>query len=270
MRGHLSTMLPFVALVVLVPMAACGGPDRHADGPKAVASVAPPADSADAGLTSLPELDPHVICEVYTRVGKKLGAELDARLDAGPVTEEDAKALMQRLSPAEAVPVVRAVMKEMQLRPEDVISYERAHPEIAQRCVSAMTHHLQPTLMRLARATSGIAWRVDLARAREEAVAQKKALLYVACASWERACRELDRTTFQDPRVKPKLGASVIPVYDDLADMEEPGGKTRRATLHIEGLPTVILFDRAGAEQKRWTSFVGPDVLAVEVARATK
>lgn len=251
---------------IMTTMAACGG-DRRTEEPKTVAHVAP-AGSGDAGLSALPDLDAHVICEVYARTGKKLGAELDARLDAGPVTDEEARALMQKLSPAEAVPVVRAIMKEMRLAPDDVVAWERAHPEIVQRCVSAMTHHLQPSIMRLARATSGIAWRTDLARAQDEATRAKKPVLYVGCASFERACRELDRQTFSDPRVGGRLkDGSIVPVYDDLAAEDDPGAAARKTKLRIEALPTIILFDAQGTELRRFTGFVSADVLAQELSR---
>lgn len=258
--------IPFALLL------ACAQKQEAAQPPKTEAHVGG-ADAADGGLRGLPEIDPRAICDLYARVGKKLGADIDARLDAGPMDEAEAKALMQHLSPGEAVPVVRAVMKDMLLRAEDVVAYERAHPEIVQRCVSAMTHHLQPSIMRVARATSGIPWRVDLARAQKEAAAQKKPLLYVACASWERACRELDRTTFQDPRVKPKLAeGSVLAVYDDLAPEDATGTTAHKAAPGppIDVLPTVILFDRSGAEQKRWSGFVPGDLLAPELVRAIR
>ncbi len=245
----------------------CGG-EKRSEEPKTVANVAP-AGSGDAGLAALPELDVHVICEVYTRAGKKLGAEIDTRLDAGSVTEDEARVLMQKLSPSEAVPVVRAIMKDMHLSPDDVVAYERAHPEIVQRCVSAMTHHLQPSIMRLARATSGISWRTDLARAQQEAARDNKPVLYIGCTSMERGCRELDRQTFADQRVRARLkDGSIIPVYDDLAAEDDPGAAARKTKLHIDALPAIILFDRRGAELRRWAAFVPADVLLPELARA--
>ncbi len=256
----------FLAIVVTT---ACGG-EKRSEEPKTVANVAPAA-SADAGLAALPEISARVICEVYTRAGKKLGAELDARLGAGPITEDEARALMLRLSPSEAVPVVRAVMKDMHLSPDEVIAYERAHPEIVQRCVSAMTHHLQPSIMRLARATSGISWRTGLERALAEAARDKKLVLYVGCASMERACRELDRVSFSDARVRARLGdGSVIPVYDDLAEEDDASAAARKTKLRIDALPTVILFDAQGTERRRWTGFVPADALAQELSRGTK
>ena len=213
----------------------------------------------------------HVLCEVYARAGKKLGAELDTRVGARPITEDEARVLMQRLSPSEAVPVVRAIMKDMHLSPEDVIAYERAHPEMVQRCVSAMTHHLQPSIMRLARATSGISWRTDLARAQQEAAREKKPVLYVGCSSMERGCRELDRQTFADPRVRARLkDGSFVPVYDDLAVEDDPSAAARMTKLHIDALPTIILFDAQGAELHRWAGFTTADALATELARAPK
>jgi len=134
--------------------------------------------------------------------------------------------------------------------------------------VSAMTHKLQPSIMRLARATSGISWRTDLARAKEEAARAKKPVLYVGCAALERMCRELDRQTFKDTRIAARLRhGSVIPVYDDLAQEDDEGAAARRTKLKIDALPTMILFDAQGTELKRFTGFVSADALAEELSR---
>ncbi len=256
-----------VLAIVLSAGGGCGG-EKRSEEPRTVANVAP-AGSGDGGLAARPELDVHVICEVYTRAGKKLGAEIDTRLEAGSVTEDEARVLMQKLLPSEAVPVVRAIMKDMHLSSDDVVAYERAHPEIVQRCVSAMTHRLQPSIMRLARATSGIAWRTDLTRAQQEAVRDKKPVLYIGCTSMDRGCRELDRQTFADQRVKARLkDGSIIPVYDDLAAEDDPNAAARKTKLHIDALPAIILFDTHGVELRRWATFVPADVLLPELVRA--
>ncbi len=105
-----------------------------------------------------------------------------------------------------------------------------------------------------------IAWVEDLQEARALAQAQGKPLLVDFGASWCGACGELDRHTFSDPRVV-SASQGFIAVRVDLSPGEvTPEKKAWLAEYAQKGLPLIVIHDPAGAEVKRFTAFVEPDV----------
>ena len=148
--GTIGTALIAVAFAAAVSLVACGG-GGHADGPPQVATVpsasAPPPKVHDAGA-----LDAKAYCAVYERVADILGEELDRKVAAGPITEEDMRAITTRLSPEGAVPVVRQAAKEQGIEMTDLVAFGRDNPSVQERCVAGMVIRLRPHLEAVARA----------------------------------------------------------------------------------------------------------------------
>jgi hypothetical protein len=144
-----------VALVVALSVAfvACGGGARN-DGPPQVATVSPAAEE-DAGPPKVHDagaLDAHAFCAIYERVADVLGEELDKKVAAGPITDDDMRAISARLSPEGAVPVVRQVAKERGVEMGDLVAFGRDNPNIQERCIAGMVRRLRPHIEAVARA----------------------------------------------------------------------------------------------------------------------
>ena len=92
----------------------------------------------------------------------------------------------------------------------------------------------------------------------ESAVSGNPTMVYFT-ADWCVPCRELKLFTFSDEMViaavkEKRYKAFVI----DLTTLE-PEEKTAKERFNIKGVPTVILYDTAGAETKRFTGFIPPE-----------
>jgi thioredoxin:protein disulfide reductase len=99
---------------------------------------------------------------------------------------------------------------------------------------------------------------VALARATEE----HKPVLIDFGASWCKACKELDKETFPDPKVQ-KEGSRFVALHIDASDDDDPAvTKLREKYKATEGLPVVVFLDSHGNEAKRFTEFVTPDCFA--------
>jgi hypothetical protein len=268
-RGALS----FTIVALAAALAACG-PDAK---PRATAArpvyeepQAPTKwEDADAGPNALPPMNADILCEAYERAGRSIAGDLSARASSGPLAPEEGRALVQRATPDGAAPVLRTVIREMKRDPEEVMRWALSHADANQRCADAMVAKLQPIVQRVARASRGISWRTEADVALEEAASQKRRALYVACAEWLGACRELERTTFSSAAVmSPLVDGRVVPIYDDMSDFDGADVDARRTKLKITALPTIILFDAGGREVKRWTAYVTPEALGDELRGA--
>ncbi len=119
--------------------------------------------------------------------------------------------------------------------------------------------------------TSGLAWvspeaGQDMTQlvesARAQAVAEGKPLFMDFTADWCAACKEIERRTFPDERVQDAAGR-YISVKLDMTNDSDPAVERTFEQFGIRGLPTLILFDSAGEEAKRFFGdFVGPEDLA--------
>ena len=74
-------------------------------------------------------------------------------------------------------------------------------------------------------------------------------------AAWCGACKELDKETFADPEVSREAGRFYA-IKVDATDDEDPAVVRSMKSLHVVGLPTVVLFDSQGREVHRFTDFV--------------
>jgi len=106
---------------------------------------------------------------------------------------------------------------------------------------------------------NSVSWESDEASAVARAREQRKPVLIDAYAEWCVACRELDAITFADPRVQQRLRSYVTVKLDFTATTPET--QKLRQKYGIVGLPTVLVLDENGVEEKekRLVGFEPPD-----------
>jgi thioredoxin:protein disulfide reductase len=114
-----------------------------------------------------------------------------------------------------------------------------------------------------------IAWGDDFHAALSRAKREHKPVLVDFGASWCGACKELEQSTFSDPRVVREV-ERFVPVRVDLS----PGKVTQEkqgllAGYAQRGLPLVVLHQASGEIAARVTSFVAPDDL-LKLMRAVR
>lgn len=101
------------------------------------------------------------------------------------------------------------------------------------------------------------------------AVAQSKAerrpMLVQVDASWCAACNRMLTETFRDPQVQAQAGRFVA-LRIDATNEDDPQLNAVLAKYEVIGVPTLILFDSKGHEQRRFTDFIPPERLLGEIA----
>ncbi|QFI55658.1 protein-disulfide reductase DsbD [Aeromonas simiae] len=97
--------------------------------------------------------------------------------------------------------------------------------------------------------------------------AHGKPVLLDLYADWCVACKEFEHKTFSDPAVRRRFADMVLLQADVTANDDDD--VTLLNDLKVLGLPTLILFDRAGNEVKgsRITGFMGPQPFAERLDR---
>jgi thiol:disulfide interchange protein DsbD len=89
--------------------------------------------------------------------------------------------------------------------------------------------------------------------ARQKAREASRPLLVDFTATWCVACKEMDKETFADQRVRQEA-ARFVALRVDVTDDEDPRVKATTSEHAVSGLPTVILFGSDGAEAQRFNS----------------
>lgn len=100
---------------------------------------------------------------------------------------------------------------------------------------------------------SGINWIKNLDDGKKIALSEKKMLMLDTYASWCVGCRELDKYTFSDSEVQKRLEGFVL-VKMDFTSRNEKNTKLLK-DLNVFGLPTIIFYDSAGRELKRFFGY---------------
>lgn len=95
----------------------------------------------------------------------------------------------------------------------------------------------------------------SLAEARAEVAGTPKVLIVKATASWCGPCREMNKTTWRDPRVETWVAANGLAIELDTDDHA-----AEAKALHVTALPTMIAF-RGGEEFDRIVGFRDADQL---------
>lgn len=92
------------------------------------------------------------------------------------------------------------------------------------------------------------------------ATSEKRPMIVDFTAEWCGACKEIAKETFSDPRVQQKaLTAKFVAVKVDATNDEDPQVDAVKGKYKVVGLPTVVIYDSAGKERKRFNEFVGPE-----------
>src|SRR5690242_16182381 len=86
-----------------------------------------------------------------------------------------------------------------------------------------------------------IPWRVDLARAADEARGRQRPLWIQFTGPWCHFCHLMDRTTFTDPRVVAQARDRFVPVV-----LQSEGSEDLIARFEIGGLPATVIVAPTG------------------------
>ena len=112
-----------------------------------------------------------------------------------------------------------------------------------------------------------IAFESSEPQALDRAAREHKPLLVDFGATWCTACKELDRETFPDPRVRAE-GSRFVALHVDASDEDDDKvAQVRKKYGATQGLPVVLLFGSDGKEAVRFTEFVPADRFAEALAR---
>lgn len=87
---------------------------------------------------------------------------------------------------------------------------------------------------------------------------ERRPLLVDFAAEWCMACKELQKVTFADARVKEE-GGRFVALRVDATDSDDAKVNVTLSKYKVTGLPAVLLFDSTGKEVKRFTSFVAAE-----------
>lgn len=98
-----------------------------------------------------------------------------------------------------------------------------------------------------------------LARSKQE----RRPVLALFSTEWCADCKRLSAETFGDPRVTTEAGRFVAFRIDATND-EDPQVSAALQKYAVINVPTLILLDSAGHEQRRFNHFVRPDKLLAE------
>jgi thiol:disulfide interchange protein DsbD len=152
------------------------------------------------------------------------------------------------------------------------VAAERRRSPIAQWSKSAKLASILPAVLGLLMVTTSwqargagqdaLAWETDEMRAVDRATAEHRPLLIDFGATWCAACKELERETFPDARVRDEV-ARFIALHVDATNEDDPEvARVRQKYGATEGLPVVVLLASDGREAARFTEFVPPERFA--------
>ena len=85
-------------------------------------------------------------------------------------------------------------------------------------------------------------------------------------SQWCADCKRMKQETFDDPRVKAQAGRFVA-VRIDATNDEDPQVSAALQKYTVINVPTLILLDSSGHEQRRITELVGPETLLHEISQ---
>jgi len=164
-------------------------------------------------------------------------------------------------------------------------SFAKTHPDVVDREVKAGMARLEPSLRDFAAnvrsqfgdAASGApaaapvaastAWPSDPDAALADAKARQRPVFLVFCAAWSGACNELDRS-LAAPSVEGLLAERFVRARVDMTDEEAPKVRELAHRFGIDGLPTLLVFDRSGREVARHLEFADAAKLKEILSRA--
>lgn len=111
-----------------------------------------------------------------------------------------------------------------------------------------------------------LVWLASDEEALERGLAERRPMLVYFDAYWCADCKRMVSETFGDPRVQTQAGRFVA-VRIDATDDEDPQVSAALSKYAVVSVPTLLLFDSSGHEQRRFTDLVGPETLLAEIGR---
>ena len=123
-----------------------------------------------------------------------------------------------------------------------------------------------PGEARPAAASTGapLVWLSSEREARERGLDQGRPVLVHFDSQWCADCKRMNAETLGDPRVKARAGRFVA-VRIDATNDEDPQVSAALQKYTVINVPTLILLDSSGHEQRRFTELVGPETLLHEI-----
>jgi thiol:disulfide interchange protein DsbD len=115
-----------------------------------------------------------------------------------------------------------------------------------------------------------LAWQTYSDQAREEALKKGQPILIDFTADWCGACKELEKYTFTDPRVREISEKFALLRFD--ATEESPALDALRERYKILGLPTLVFYDGKGKLRTELTvtGFEKADIFLEKMAKAAQ
>jgi thiol:disulfide interchange protein DsbD len=118
-------------------------------------------------------------------------------------------------------------------------------------------------------AAAGIAWSGSLEDALRNSQKSGKPVILDFSAEWCAACKEMDATTFSDPRVAAEINSKWIPARID-ATRNSPELDKILEKYNVQGFPTVILISPSGEILDKITGYATAEELLAKISSPTK
>jgi thiol:disulfide interchange protein len=109
-----------------------------------------------------------------------------------------------------------------------------------------------------------LVWLSSETEALERGRDERRPVLVHFDSQWCADCKRMKQETFDDPRVKAQAGRFVA-VRIDATNDEDPQVSAALQKYTVINVPTLILLDSSGHEQRRFTELVGPETLLHEI-----
>lgn len=109
-----------------------------------------------------------------------------------------------------------------------------------------------------------LVWLSSERDAMERSRQERRPVLVHFDSRWCANCKRMNQETFGDPRVQAQAGRFVA-VRIEATDDEDPQVSAALQKYTIINVPTLILLDSSGHEQRRFTDLVGPETLLHEI-----
>lgn len=115
-----------------------------------------------------------------------------------------------------------------------------------------------------AKGQGAVQWLASESDGVAQSKAERRPLLVHFAAEWCSACKRMAQETFGDPGFQSKAGRFVA-VRIDATNDEDPAVDAAFAKYAVMGVPTLIVIDSRGREQRRFTDFIRADQLLGEI-----
>lgn len=109
-----------------------------------------------------------------------------------------------------------------------------------------------------------LVWLSSEKEALERSRDERRPVLVHFDSQWCADCKRMKQETFGDPRVQAQAGRFVA-VRIDATNDEDPQVSAALQKYTVINVPTLILLDSSGHEQRRFTDLVGPETLLHEI-----